>query len=67
MSLGNPYTIIYFETLLQNFISISIISPNFRTIHPGVTENLSGQNMGGKNNRRRNGVKTMSPHFVWET
>ena len=30
-----------FETLLQNFISISIISPYFRTIHPLITEALS--------------------------
>ena len=36
-----------FETLLHNFISISIISPNFRTIHPVVTEISSGQNLGG--------------------
>ena len=35
-----------FETLLLNFISISIIYPHFRTIRPVVTENSSGQNLG---------------------
>ena len=34
-----------FGTFLQSFISISIVSPNFRTINPVVTENSSGQNL----------------------
>ena len=36
-----------FETPLQNVISISIISPDFRTIRPVVTESLPGQNLSG--------------------
>ena len=34
-------------------LSISIISPNFRTIRPAVTENSSGQNLGGKKKKRK--------------
>ena len=45
--------ILYFETLLHSFISMSIISPNFKTIHPVVTKNLSEQNFGGKKKNKR--------------
>ena len=43
LAIGGPFesAILNFETLLHYFISISIISPNFRTIRPVVTENLS--------------------------
>ena len=34
-------------------LSISIISPNFRTIRPAVTENSSEQNLGGKKRKKR--------------
>ena len=43
-----------FETLMHNFTSLSTISPNFRTICPVVTENLSRQNL---DRRRRSGRK----------
>ena len=46
--------ILNFETLLHNFTSISIISPNYRTIRPVVTENSSGQNLSGKRKKKKN-------------
>ena len=39
---------LHFKTLLHNFTSISIMIQNFRKIGPVVTENSSGQNLGGK-------------------
>ena len=42
-----------FETLLQNFISTAIISPNVKTIRPLVTENLYGQNLSGKKKKKK--------------
>ena len=38
--------IFYFEMMLHNFRSVSIISQTFETIRPVVTENLSRQNLG---------------------
>ena len=49
-----------FETLLHNFISISITSQNFRTICQVVTENSSGQNFGEIIIIIRNAVKPIS-------
>ena len=42
-----------FETLLHNFIFISILSPNFRPILPVVNENLHGQNLGNKKKKKK--------------
>ena len=43
----------YYETPLCNFTSISTISSNFGTIRPLVTENMSGQNLGGKKKKKK--------------
>ena len=45
MGPGLEPNILNFETLMHNFTSLSTISPNFRTICPVVTENLSRQNL----------------------
>ena len=65
--------ILNFETLLHNFTSISTISLYFRTIRPVVTENSSGQNLGGKKKKQKKRKKKKrskndkSLHFLWET
>ena len=70
--LGSPWAnviksdILNFKTL---FTSISTISPNFRTIHPVVTENSSVQNFSGKKkrwkkNKKKNRGSYMSAHVL---
>lgn len=49
--------ILDFETLLQNFRTISIASQIFRTILPVVTENSTGQNLDGKKKKQNNNNK----------
>ena len=46
-------TILDAEIFLPNLISISIISQNLRTIRPIVTENSFGQNLGGKQKKKK--------------
>ena len=43
-----------FETILNNFTSISTISQNFRIIRTVVTENSPGQNLGRKKKKQKN-------------
>ena len=60
---------------MHNFTSISTMSPNFRTIRPVVTENSSGQNLGGKkkkwkkkkNNKKKQSKNNKSPHLTMFT
>ena len=60
---GGPLesTILNFETLLQNFISISIISPNFRTICSVVTERWPEQDLGRKMKRYKRSKNSKPP------
>ena len=56
--------ILNFETILYNFISISIISQNFRTIRPVVTENSSEQSLGGQKKKNKKNEKMMMMMMV---